>query len=236
MDDRISFRSVLGGPALGADYLAEIQRIRKILKPMRFGYEIDLLLRIGGDVIRITDATGLHHPRVSVAKHKVTGNILINGEQALASDTPAKLLRTTIHAAVCDIFDRIAARDKEFDADAARAKVAFLAVDSSTLASVALPSVGHLPPSGGRGLACGETKRGGPTKVPPERIWKLPFLNGSYRCGNLGHASSLQQMSNGGDVVLVRLYSISQRECVALWKRGSEGGISSLGKRALHAY
>lgn len=120
MDDRISFRSVFGGPALGGHYFAELQRIQEILQPMRFGYEIDLLLRIGGDIVSITDATGLYNPRVSVAKHKMTGNILINGEQALASATPAKLLRTTIHGAVCDIFDRIAARGKEFDAHAAK--------------------------------------------------------------------------------------------------------------------
>lgn len=124
--DRISFRTVFGGPALGGHYFAELQRIQEILQPMRFGYEIDLLLRIGGDIVTITDATGLYNPRVSVAKHKVTGNILINGEQALASATPAKLLRTTIHGAVCDIFDRISARDKEFDADAAKKKLAFL--------------------------------------------------------------------------------------------------------------
>lgn len=88
MDDRISFRTVFGGPALGPDYLAEIQRIRKILKPMRFGYEIDLLLRIGGDIVTITDATGLYNPRVSVAKHKVTGNILINGGASLGIGHP----------------------------------------------------------------------------------------------------------------------------------------------------
>lgn len=86
--DRISFRTVFGGPALGGHYFAELQRIQEILKPMRFGYEIDLLLRIGGDIVTITDATGLYNPRVSVAKHKVTGNILINGGASLGIGHP----------------------------------------------------------------------------------------------------------------------------------------------------
>lgn len=92
----------------------------RAVEPVQFEYELDLFLRIGGDIMPITDPTGLYNPRVSVAKHRVTANILINTDEALAAPNPGELLRTTIYNAMIDLFARIHTRDTDFDADAAQ--------------------------------------------------------------------------------------------------------------------
>lgn len=125
---RVSLRTVFGGPEIAMETAGEIRRLRAALGQAGWQYDIDLLVRINGSVTPLTDPSGLYHPRVSVPKRTVTGNVLVASDALERESSTAVAVRSTIRAALHEIVARIASRDSGFDEPAERARVAALDV------------------------------------------------------------------------------------------------------------
>lgn len=123
---RLTFRTVYGGPDVARDYVEEMTRLKHELRELSFPYDFDMFLHIGGEVSSTDDPTGLHAPRVSVAKRSATAQIRMSADDILAASDRRDFLRRTIHGAVQQMIQRVAAKDKSVDADAESDKIAFL--------------------------------------------------------------------------------------------------------------
>lgn len=119
-------RSDFGGPSVPNEYRTELTQIIDEMEAVPLAYTMDVMIYVGGDFLDITDPTGLYSPRVSVAKKTASGVIQMNTEEVLTSEAPKAFMRTTIHNALVEMIDRIAAKDKAVDADVEREKIAFL--------------------------------------------------------------------------------------------------------------
>lgn len=123
---RLTFRTVWGGSSPQAGFIEEVAWIKQYLLTVGFSYDFDLLLMVGGEITPVPPPSGLRSPRVFLSRRTVTGEIRINHEDVSAAPDPVVFLRQTIHRAIDDLIDRIAARDSAFDADAERQKISFL--------------------------------------------------------------------------------------------------------------
>lgn len=131
---RLTFRTLWGGPSPQAGFIDELGRIKQHLRAVDFSYHFDLFLTIGGEITPVPGRSGLRTPRVFLSRRTVTGEIRISNDDVSAAPDPVAFLRQTIHTAVADLIDRIAARDPGFDADAERGKIAFLIDDDPAAA------------------------------------------------------------------------------------------------------
>lgn len=125
---RLTFRTVYGGPDVARDYVEELTRLKQQLRELSFPYDFDMFLHIGGEVSSTDGQTGLHAPRVSVAKRSATAQIRMSADDTLAASDRRDFLRRTIHRAVQQMIQRVAAKDKSVDADVESDKIAFLEV------------------------------------------------------------------------------------------------------------
>jgi hypothetical protein len=123
---RLTFRTVWGGPSPQAGFIEELGRIKHHLRTVGFSYSFDLFLMVGGEITPVPTPSGLRAPRVFLSRRTVTGEIRVGNDDVSAAADPVAFLRRTIHTAVDDLISRVAARDSAFDADAERAKIAFL--------------------------------------------------------------------------------------------------------------
>lgn len=89
-------------------------------------YELDIFLHVGAEISSTCDPSGLHVPRVSVAKRRMTGQIRINRDEVREAPDLKSFLQSTIHRAVKQMIEHIAARDATVDADVEIREVAFL--------------------------------------------------------------------------------------------------------------
>lgn len=131
MTGELTFRSVVDGGSQAAAFHAALRELRAQCEDKEFEYELDLALFVGGEMITVTDPTGMINPRVSTARNRVTATIRINSVDAEEAIDPRGLLWSTVHGAVEEIFERIALRDSAFDADRARAEITFLRVTAA---------------------------------------------------------------------------------------------------------
>lgn len=107
-------------------FIEEVARIKQHLRTGGFSYDFDLLLMVGGEITPVPRPSGLQTPRVFLSRRTVTGEIRISNEDVSTAPDPIVFLRKTIHMAINDLIDRIAARGSAFDADAERQKISFL--------------------------------------------------------------------------------------------------------------
>lgn len=124
--NRLTFRTVFGGPSMPNAYRIELDKIKAAVKGVEFQFDLDLRLTIGSDMVRVTHPTGLRSPRVKLATKTVTGTIFINEADTKATKNHAKFFKRVIAEALEDIFKRIKKKAPDFDIEAERAKVAFL--------------------------------------------------------------------------------------------------------------
>ncbi|PTR30341.1 hypothetical protein C8K36_102189 [Rhodococcus sp. OK519] len=120
----IVFRTVYGGPNPAAVTAATV--IKRELRNVDLSYELDIFLHVGGAISSIEGPSGLYAPRVSVAQRRMTAQIRINRADVLDAPDLSRFLRQTIHVALQQMIERIAARDKTVDADDEIRKLAFL--------------------------------------------------------------------------------------------------------------
>lgn len=73
---------------------------------MRFPYDFDLLLFVGGDMLQVNNPTGMISPRVMLTKKRVMARIRIHSDDAMSAADPGHLLRSTIFQSVKELFDR----------------------------------------------------------------------------------------------------------------------------------
>lgn len=125
---RLTFRTVYGGPDVALEYAEELTRLKIELRELSFPYDFDMFLHIGGDVSSTDGPTGLYAPRVSIAKRSATAQIRIGADDILTASDRRGFLRRTIHEAVRQMIERVAAKDKSVDVDVESGKIAFLAV------------------------------------------------------------------------------------------------------------
>lgn len=119
---------MFGGPALSPEYSAELSEIKEALSGIEFAYDLDMSLTIGGDLVTVSDPTGLFSARIHLTKRLAKGLIQLNGHEALTADDPRALLRSVLQDAMKEMFDRIAAKDADFDVEAANTQLDFLTV------------------------------------------------------------------------------------------------------------
>lgn len=117
----IVFRTVYGGPDPGL--VEAVTTIKREFRGIDLLYELDILLHVGGEVSSTTGPSGLHAPRVSVAKRRMTGQIRVNRHDVREAEDPDRFLRQTIHRAVREMIERIAAKDATVDAAAELRKI-----------------------------------------------------------------------------------------------------------------
>ncbi|WP_181156218.1 hypothetical protein [Microbacterium sp. MYb45] len=137
---RLTFRTVWGGPSPQTGFIEEVERIKQRLRTVEFSYHLDLFLTVGGEITPVLAPSGLRTPRVFLSRRTATGEIRISNDDVSAAAAPVAFLRQTIHQAIADLLSRIAARDPAFDADAERAKIAFLIEDEATVDAQAVPA------------------------------------------------------------------------------------------------
>jgi hypothetical protein len=123
---KVTFRTVWGGPSPQEGFLEELASIRHQMRAVSFSYDFDLFLTVGGEITPVPGPSGLRTPRVFLSRRTVTGEIRIIDDDVSGSPDPVAFLRQTIHRAVAELMDRIAARDDAVDAEAERRKIAFL--------------------------------------------------------------------------------------------------------------
>ena len=123
---RLTFRTLWGGPSPQAGLIEALAQIKHRLRQASFSYDFDLFLTIGGDITPGVGSSGLHTPRVFLKRRRVTGEIRMTREDISSAAEPAALLRQTIHEAVSELIGLVAVRDATLEADAERAKIAFL--------------------------------------------------------------------------------------------------------------
>lgn len=108
------------------EWIAAVTRVKRRLSVLRFAYDLDVLLHVGGSVSSTDGATGLRNPRVSVAKRSVTAQIHIARADVEAAVDPDAFVRETITRAVRRIIERIAAKDRGVDAVTEETKLRIL--------------------------------------------------------------------------------------------------------------
>ncbi|WP_406245711.1 hypothetical protein ACI7YT_11735 [Microbacterium sp. M] len=136
---RLTFRTVWGGPSPQAGFIEEVARIKQHFRAVEFSYHLDLFLTIGGEITPVPGPSGLRTPRVFLSRRTATGEIRISNDDVHDAADPVAFLRQTIHHAIADLLGRIAARDPDFDADAKRAKIAFLIDEEAAPDAQAVP-------------------------------------------------------------------------------------------------
>ena len=119
--------AVLGGGDKDGEYLDALNAIQKKLDDVQFPYDFVLLLFVGGDMLQVNNPTGMISPRVTLTKKRVTARIRIHSDDAMSAADPGHLLRSAIFQSVKELFDRVAAKDKNFDRDAELRRIEFLA-------------------------------------------------------------------------------------------------------------
>lgn len=103
-----TMRSVLGGPALD---LAEVVHLRRKLTDSIAPIvvdgldEIDILLRIGGEITPAEGDGGVHALRYTVSRRRLTANVVVP-----ASEVGAEGLRAAAATHLLELVRRIAAR------------------------------------------------------------------------------------------------------------------------------
>lgn len=112
---RLTFRTVYGGPDAGIAFAGPATRLRALTRDLRFAYDYDLFLHIGGEISTADGPSGVHAPRVSVAKRTVTAQIRVHRDDAAAAADPEALLRHTIHIAMEQLIHRTASKDRSVD-------------------------------------------------------------------------------------------------------------------------
>ncbi|MGW4399848.1 hypothetical protein ACWEHA_31555 [Amycolatopsis nivea] len=122
----LSFRTVYGGPAVPLDVISELTRLKARLRPLAWQFGFDLFVTVGGDLTVVTEPTGLHRPRVLLAKRVASGELRFNSDDVLRTTDPAALLRPAVHDALDHLVTRVAQRVPGFDAESERARFAFL--------------------------------------------------------------------------------------------------------------
>ena len=123
---RVTFRTVWGGPPREG-LIEEAARITQRLRSQTFAYDLDLFLSVGGDVTPGEEPSGLRNPRVSLARRRATGEILVSRDGASAAPDPVGFFRETVHASLVELLTRVAAKDAQVDVTTDLEKVAFLA-------------------------------------------------------------------------------------------------------------
>lgn len=123
---RLTFRTVYGGPDVPGEWITAVARVKRRLSVLRFAYDLDVLLHVGGSVSSTDGETGLRNPRVSVAKRSVTAQIHIARADVETAVDPDAFVRETIAHAVRRVIERIAAKDRGVDAVTEEAKLGIL--------------------------------------------------------------------------------------------------------------
>ncbi|CAM2991077.1 hypothetical protein RHDE110596_10880 [Prescottella defluvii] len=113
---RLTFRTVYGGPDIPGEWIAAVTRVKRRLGVLRFAYDLDVLLHVGGSISSTDGPPGLRHPRVSVAKRSMTAQIHIGRADVRTASDPDAFVRETITRAVRQMIERIAAKDRGVDA------------------------------------------------------------------------------------------------------------------------
>lgn len=65
-------------------------------------------------------------PKISTKSRSAKFVVQLNNQDVMTQDDPAPYLRKTIHSALYEIIDRIAAKDKTYDPKVERSRIAFL--------------------------------------------------------------------------------------------------------------
>ncbi len=123
---RLSFRTVFGGPAVPGEVVTELKRLQRELRGREWGCDYDLFVTVGGDLTVVSEPTGLHRPRVRLAKRTASGELRYNSAEVSRTDEPAAVLRRGLLDALEELVARVAARDPGFDASTERARLASL--------------------------------------------------------------------------------------------------------------
>ena len=126
---KLTFRTMFGGPAIPPEYSKELYRIQDRLNNIEFSYDLDMSMNVGGDMVVITDPTGLRSVRITPSKKNAKGLIQLNSNDVLTAKNPAEFLRHSIHAAIMDLLGRIAKKDNDFNPEDSQQKIAFLLSD-----------------------------------------------------------------------------------------------------------
>ncbi len=116
-----------GGPDVPGEWIAAVTRTKRRLGGLRFSYDLDVLLHVGGSISSTDGPTGLRNPRVSVAKRSVTAQIHIGRADVETAEDPDAFVRETVARAVGELIKRIAAKDSGVDAAAEESKLGILA-------------------------------------------------------------------------------------------------------------
>lgn len=119
-------RSDIGGPSVPNEYRTELTRIIDQMQHVDLAYKLEMTLYAGGDFLEITDPTGVYSPRVSATARTAKFVVQLNNQDVMTQDDPASYLRKTIHSALCEMIDRIAASDKTYDPEIERGRIEFL--------------------------------------------------------------------------------------------------------------
>lgn len=117
----IGFRTVFGGAR--TEVILPTKQVTRALGELLLPYDLDILLYVGGDISTSDKPTGLHAPRVSVARRTMTGQIHVGRDELAAADDLREFLRNVIHSAVREMITRIAAKDPTVDAEVEIAKI-----------------------------------------------------------------------------------------------------------------
>ena len=117
----IAFRTVFGGPH--AEVVEATRRITRQLSDVTLTYNLDIFLYLAGDISSTEKTTGLHAPRVSLAKQTMTAQIHIRRDDLKSADDLKGFLEETIYQALHEMITRIATKDASVDAGAETAKI-----------------------------------------------------------------------------------------------------------------
>lgn len=117
----IGFRTVFGGPPTEA--ILPTKQVTRPLGELLLPYDLDILLYVGGDISTSDKPTGLHAPRVSVARRTMTAQIHVGRDELAAAADAREFLHEVIHSAVREMITRIAAKDPSVDAEVEIAKI-----------------------------------------------------------------------------------------------------------------
>lgn len=123
---RLTFRTVLDGADRPTEYADALDAIEDQFKSKQFDYQMDLMLFVGGDMMHLTDPTGMHSPKVFAQKKRATARIAMNDDDVRNAKEPETFLRDVIYASVKELIERISAKDKDFDKDEALGEIELL--------------------------------------------------------------------------------------------------------------
>lgn len=123
---KLTFRTILDGAHRPKEYSDALDAIERRFEAAEFDYQMDLMLFVGGDMMHVSDPTGMHSPKVSVPKRRVTARIAMNDDDVRNAEEPDRFLRDVIHDSVKDLIERISAKDRSFNKNDALEAIEFL--------------------------------------------------------------------------------------------------------------